>query len=75
MRMLSLSYTIEEFVPNFYSKFQNARCNSSRDIVEENFIGEKEKNGHIKGTISMRMLILSYIKQQVIPMFVPIFKS
>ena len=41
--MRVLSYTIKEFVPNVYTKFQNPRCSSSREIFDEKYIGEKEK--------------------------------
>ena len=29
MRMLILSYTIQQVIPNVYTKFQNPRCSSS----------------------------------------------
>ena len=44
MRMLILSYMIQEVVPHVYKKFQNPKCSSSSEIFyKKNFIGEKDK--------------------------------
>ena len=40
----------------------------------EKFLTEKKKNGQIKGMINMKMLILSYTKQQAIAKIVQNFK-
>ena len=67
MRMLILSYRIQEVIPNVYTNFQNPRYST---VVPEKsltkIVGEKEKWTN-KGMISMRMLILSYTIQQIIP--------
>ena len=43
LRMLILSYKIQEAIPNVYMKLQNPRCSSSWEIFDKNFIGKKEK--------------------------------
>ena len=67
MRMLILLYTIQLVIPNVCTKFQNPRCSTSQEISDRKFCRRKRKNGQIKGMISMRMLILSYMILQVIP--------
>ena len=62
MRMLILPYTIQEVVPNVYTKFKILGA----VVPEKSSIGAKEK-WTIKKMISMRMLILCYTIQQATP--------
>ena len=43
MRMLILSYMIQQVIHNVCTKFQNPRCSSSCEIFNQKNIGEKEK--------------------------------
>ena len=67
MRILILSYTIQQVIPNVCTKFQDPRCSSSWEIFDKIKTLEKKKNGQITRMISMRMLILSYMIQVVVP--------
>ena len=65
MRMLILSYTIQQVIVNVCTKFQNPTCSSPKKSLTNNFIGEEDRQ--IKGKINMRMPILSYTIQHAIP--------
>ena len=43
MRTLFFSYTIQEIIPNVYTKFQNPRWSRSWEIFDERFYWRKEK--------------------------------
>ena len=43
LRMLILSYTIQQVIPNVYAKFQYPRWSSSWEIFDKIFFGVKEK--------------------------------
>ena len=43
LRMLILSYTIQEVIPSVYTKFQNPSWSNSWEIFDDFFIVEKEK--------------------------------
>ena len=67
MRMLILSNTIQEVITYVRTKCQSPRCSSSCEIFDKTLYWRERKNGPIKGMISMRMLILSYTIQHIIP--------
>ena len=66
MRILILCYTIQQVIPNVYTKFQILGEVALEKSLTKYFIGEK-KDSQIKGMINMMMLILSYTIQVVVP--------
>ena len=68
-KLLILSYTIQQVVPVFVPKFKilGAVVPEKSLTKKKKNILEKKKNGQVKGMISMRMLILSYTMQVVLP--------
>ena len=65
-RMLNLFYMIQPLMSDVCTKFQNPRCSSFLENFAKTFIRVKEKWINT-GTISIRMLILSYTIQVVVP--------
>ena len=66
LTILFFSYTKNFTMVRVYTKFEDFGSNSRWEICD-GFLWERKKNGQIKRMTSMRMLLLSYAIQLLIP--------